>query len=143
MTPDEPTPPAAPDAEVVSPAAQRAESERAARGAAPPSDAAPSPNPPAGPPWRHTVHRAAWVLAVAADFVQWVAFPFFFQGAASPFNDALDVGIGLTMIFLCGFHWAFLPTFLAELIPGVNLVPTWTLAVWLATRGRGGDGRKS
>jgi len=38
--------------------------------------------------------------------------------------------------WLVGFHWAFLPTFIAELLPFVDLVPSWTLAVWLATRTR-------
>jgi hypothetical protein len=118
------------DAEVVSPAAERAETGRGpvAAGPAPP---------------RRTVHRAAWVLAFAADFVQWVAFPLFFQGAASPFNDALDVGIAIAMVALCGFHWAFVPTVLAELVPGLNLVPTWTLAVWVVTRERRGPGRQT
>jgi hypothetical protein len=36
---------------------------------------------------------------------------------------------------LCG---AFLPSFLTEGIPYLNLAPFWTLAVALATRGRGG-----
>lgn len=80
--------------------------------------------------------RAAWLLALAADAVQWVALPLFAPGAASPFDTALDVAVGVAMVRLLGWHWAFLPTFAAELIPGVSLVPTWTLAVWLATRGR-------
>jgi hypothetical protein len=35
---------------------------------------------------------------------------------------------------LLGWHWAFVPSFLAELVPGLDLVPTWTLAVLIATR---------
>ncbi len=122
MPTEPPREPDAVDAEVASPAAAQAEV------------GAPPPPAPAGPPSRRRVHRAAWVLAMVADVVQWVAFPFFVEGAASPINDALDVGIAIAMVWLCGFHWAFLPTVLAELIPGVNLVPTWTAAVWLATR---------
>jgi len=31
--------------------------------------------------------------------------------------------------YLLGWHWEFLPSFAAKLIPGVDLVPLWTLAV--------------
>ena len=33
------------------------------------------------------------------------------------------------MIYLLGWHWEFLPSFFAKLVPGVDLVPFWTLAV--------------
>ncbi len=33
------------------------------------------------------------------------------------------------MVHLLGWHWEFLPSFLAKLAPGVDLVPFWTLAV--------------
>jgi len=33
------------------------------------------------------------------------------------------------MVHLLGWHWEFLPSFLAKLIPGVDLVPFWTMAV--------------
>jgi hypothetical protein len=75
-------------------------------------------------------------VAIAADAVQWVLLPLFFAGAASPWDSALDVVVAIVMIRLLGWHWAFLPTFVVELLPVVDLVPTWTLAVWIATRGR-------
>jgi hypothetical protein len=78
--------------------------------------------------------RMARALGVAADVIQIVAMPLFFQGALAPWNDALDVAIGAAMIALLGWHVAFLPTFVAELIPFVNVFPTWTLAVWFVTR---------
>ena len=81
--------------------------------------------------------RAARWIAVAADFLQIAAFPFFFQGAASPWDDALDVSVALAMGVLIGWHWAFLPSFLAELVPGLDLLPTWTAAVFFVTRGTG------
>ena len=34
------------------------------------------------------------------------------------------------MIHLLGWHWEFLPSFFAKLMPGVDLVPFWTLAVF-------------
>jgi hypothetical protein len=40
------------------------------------------------------------------------------------------------MVWLVGWHWAFLPSFVAELVPGLDIFPSWTAAVWFATRGR-------
>jgi hypothetical protein len=77
---------------------------------------------------------AARLLAIAADAVQIVGFPLFAAGIASPWNDALDFLIAGAMTLLVGWHWAFLPSFFAELVPGLDLVPTWTLAVFFATR---------
>lgn len=80
--------------------------------------------------------RLAWAIALAADALQWVFLPLFWAGAATPFDDVLDVAIGVVLWRLLGWHWALLPTLIAELIPGLDLVPTWTAAVWLATRGQ-------
>ncbi len=52
-----------------------------------------------------------------------------FKARLSPADDILDLGIGAAMINLLGWHWEFLPSFLAKLVPGVDLVPFWTLAV--------------
>ncbi|MFZ0296773.1 MAG: hypothetical protein WAM13_00345 [Candidatus Sulfotelmatobacter sp.] len=73
--------------------------------------------------------KTAMILAVIADALQIVVFPAFVEGAISPADDLLDLGIGAAMINLLGWHWEFLPTFLAKLVPGVDLVPFWTLAV--------------
>lgn len=82
--------------------------------------------------------RAARAVAIAADLLQIVVFPAFLPGAASVFEDVLDAVVALLMFLLVGWHWAFLPTFLAELIPAFDLVPTWTAAVFFATRGQKG-----
>ena len=79
--------------------------------------------------------RAARAIAMLADLAQIVVFPSFSWGALSPVNDALDVGVGLALTWLLGWHWAFLPSFLSELIPIWDLVPTWTAAVWFVTSG--------
>jgi hypothetical protein len=81
-------------------------------------------------------HRLAWAVAMAADAIQIVAFPLFVEGAVSPANSALDVIVGLILVRLLGWHWAFLPSLAAELIPGLDLFPTWTAAVWFVTRQR-------
>jgi hypothetical protein len=73
--------------------------------------------------------RTAMILALVADALQIVVFPVFVEGAISPADDILDFGIGAAMIHLLGWHWEFLPSFLAKLVPGVDLVPFWTLAV--------------
>jgi hypothetical protein len=69
------------------------------------------------------------VLAIVADALQIAVFPFFVEGALSPAEDVLDLGVGALMIHLLGWHWEFLPSFLAKLVPGVDLVPFWTIAV--------------
>lgn len=73
--------------------------------------------------------RAAMVLAVAVDALQILVFPLFGEGALSPLDDVLDVTAAVALVRLIGWHWEFLPSFLAELLPGVDLVPFWTLAV--------------
>jgi hypothetical protein len=73
--------------------------------------------------------RTAMALAIAADALQLVVFPLFVEGALSPMDDALDLVIGVTMVQLLGWHWEFLPSFFAKLVPGVDLIPFWTLAV--------------
>ena len=73
--------------------------------------------------------RAAMALAIIADALQIVIFPLFVQGGASLADDILDFGVGAVLIQLLGWHWEFLPSFLAKLVPGVDLVPFWTMAV--------------
>lgn len=82
---------------------------------------------------------AARVLAVVADGLQLGLFPLFVGGGLSLANNVLDVIVAGGMIALVGWHWAFVPTFLAELVPGLDLVPTWTMAALLATRSGGSE----
>jgi hypothetical protein len=55
--------------------------------------------------------------------------PVFGEGALSPVDDLLDLLVAAGLVRLLGWHWEFLPAFAAELVPGVDLVPFWTLAV--------------
>jgi hypothetical protein len=73
--------------------------------------------------------RIAMILAIAADALQVVLFPLFAEGALSPADDVLDCAVAAVMVHLLGWHWEFLPTFFAKLVPGADLVPFWTLAV--------------
>jgi hypothetical protein len=87
-----------------------------------------------------SVRGRVWLarsIAIAADLLQIVVFPLFAPGIASPWSDALDLAMAGAMTWLVGWHWAFLPSFVAEVIPGLNLVPTWTAAAFFVTRGKG------
>jgi len=83
---------------------------------------------------KSTEHRTAWAVAVAADLLQIVAFPFFAEGGLSPLDTVLDLITAAVLTRLLGWHWAFLPTLAVEMVPGLDLVPTWTAAVFLVTR---------
>lgn len=76
-----------------------------------------------------TRFRIALILAVLADALQIALLPLFFEGAESPAEDILDLAIGAVLVSLLGWHWEFLPSFLGKLVPGVDLVPFWTVAV--------------
>ena len=77
---------------------------------------------------------AARGIALAADALQMVLFPLFAGGVPEGADAVLDVAAGAALVWLCGFHAAFLPTFIAESLPTVDLFPSWTLAVLFVTR---------
>ena len=79
-------------------------------------------------------HRLAWVLAITVDALQ-LGLGVGTVGASTWLLDKpLDLLAMGAMWALLGWHWLFLPTFITELLPWVDLAPTWTLAVWIATR---------
>lgn len=73
--------------------------------------------------------KTAMAVAIVADLLQIAVFPLFVEGAASPADDVLDLGVAGVLSYLLGWHWEFLPSFLAKLVPAVDFVPLWTLAV--------------
>jgi len=81
-------------------------------------------------------HRLAWLVAMAADAIQIGLLPLFAEGGFSPADSILDLIVAAVLSRLIGWHWAFLPTMVAELIPGLDLFPTWTMAVLFVTRQR-------
>jgi hypothetical protein len=54
----------------------------------------------------------------------------------APANNLIDLAVAVVLLRLLGWHWAFLPAFVAEAVPFLDLAPTWTAAVFLATRGQ-------
>ena len=75
-------------------------------------------------------------IAVMADLLQIAVFPLFAEGAASPLDDALDFVVASVMTALLGWHWVFLPTAVAKLVPVVDLAPFWTGAVFFVIMGK-------
>jgi hypothetical protein len=76
-----------------------------------------------------SVMRVALLLAIVADLTQIIVVPVFIGGIASPAEDLLDLCLAGLFSYLLGWHWEFLPSFLGKLVPGMDLVPLWTLAV--------------
>jgi hypothetical protein len=85
--------------------------------------------------------RSACLVAIAADALQILILPLFVAGALSPADALIDLAAAIILSRLLGWHWAFLPTLLAELFPGLDLFPTWTAAVlyvgWQRVRSQG------
>jgi hypothetical protein len=86
--------------------------------------------------------KLAFAVGIIADVLQLpVNLSFFSIGLATVFGEipleAIDTGIdivaGLLINGLLGFHWALLPTFALELVPGLDAAPTWTACVAYVT----------
>ena len=73
--------------------------------------------------------KTAMLVAIVADALQLAVFPMFVEGALSPADDLVDIGVAMLLTNLLGWHWEFLPSFLAKLVPGADLIPFWTIAV--------------
>jgi hypothetical protein len=78
----------------------------------------------------------AFIIAIVADLIEMGFGLVFAEGFASPLNDVMDVIVGIVLTVMVGWHIAFLPSFLIKVIPVMDLAPTWTIAVLIATRGR-------
>ena len=81
----------------------------------------------------------AYAVAVATDLLQLALGPFGWAGA----DEALDVIAAAITWRLLGFHPVLLPTFVIELLPITDMLPTWTgcvaLVIALRKRQKGGD----
>lgn len=79
-----------------------------------------------------TRSKVALAVALSADLLQIIIFPIFGPGFLSPVDDVLDIGVGAALWALLGWHYSFVPALVAESIPGLALVPTWTASAFLA-----------
>lgn len=77
----------------------------------------------------------AGAVAVAADILEICLLPFTIEGVLSPIADILDIVVGGIMVSLLGWHWAFMPSIMGKLVPGMDLVPLWSLAVFYVAAG--------
>ena len=71
----------------------------------------------------------ALLVAGTTDLLQLAFFPMFFEGAGSPFDWALDLVTGVVLTMILGFRWRTLLGVALELVPGLDLFPTWTALV--------------
>ncbi|MCC6352402.1 MAG: hypothetical protein IT577_00875 [Verrucomicrobiae bacterium] len=81
----------------------------------------------------------AFVAAAAADIIQWM-----FAGTTLLplwFDDAVDLVAMVALWRLLGFHLLLLPAFLAEVLPGVEMLPTWLGVVAYLVRVRSKEQR--
>jgi hypothetical protein len=78
--------------------------------------------------------KAAYAVAIATDVLQFGLGPF---GWAF-FDEILDVVALIATTRLLGFHPLLLPTFILELVPVIDVLPTWTgcVALVVATRNK-------
>ena len=72
---------------------------------------------------------AAFAVAAIVDLIQMPLTAFEFTGGIF-FGEIADgvldtITMGITTLLL-GFHWALLPSFMAEAVPGLDALPTWT-----------------
>jgi hypothetical protein len=76
--------------------------------------------------------RTAYAVAVLVDAAQWLLGPLGWAFA----DELLDVGAMIVLWRVIGFHPLLLPTFVLELLPVADLLPTWTgcVALVLALR---------
>jgi hypothetical protein len=86
--------------------------------------------------------KIAFAVGILADILQLpVNLSFFSIGLATiggeipleAIDAAIDVVTALVINRLLGFHWALLPTFALELVPGLDAAPTWTACVAYVT----------
>lgn len=80
----------------------------------------------------------ARIIAIVADLIQVPEFLAIFAsaGVAGAVMVVTDLIVAAALMYLLGWNWILLPSLIAEQIPGLNLLPTWTATVvWLTRKG--------
>jgi hypothetical protein len=82
----------------------------------------------------------AYVVAIAADLIEFPLTAIELTVIGAPVAEfiafIIDAFVFGVMFKLLGFHWMFLPSFCVEVIPGLDMLPTWVGCVWFVVRQR-------
>jgi hypothetical protein len=82
----------------------------------------------------------AYAVAIVADLIEFPISALELTVIGAPvamfLSFLLDVFVFGIMTFLLGFHWLFLPSFLVEVVPGLDMLPTWVGCVFFVVRQR-------
>jgi hypothetical protein len=81
---------------------------------------------------------AAVTVALVADGAQLLLGPLGWAG----FDDVIDAVTMAALTGILGFHVLFLPTFVVELVPVADMLPTWTGSVLAVAMLRRRDARR-
>ncbi|HEY8086499.1 MAG TPA: hypothetical protein VIF09_01600 [Polyangiaceae bacterium] len=76
-----------------------------------------------------TRKRVALAIAATSDIAQWFFFPVLSEGALSPFEIALDAATAMVILLVVGFQWRLAFALAVELVPGLDMFPTWAAVV--------------
>ncbi len=68
----------------------------------------------------------ALIVAILADGLHYFAWPLFFAGGISPFEWAEDLIVTVILLIILGFRWELIAAFGLELVPFIDMFPTWT-----------------
>ena len=81
------------------------------------------------PPISHRRKATALMVAGIADFAQIMLLPAL--GFGYVLDDVIDILTAIILTAICGFKWQFVFAFGVELIPGLDLLPTWSAVALL------------
>src|ERR1700744_1717427 len=81
------------------------------------------------PPISHQRKATALMVAGTADFLQIMLLPAL--GFGYILDDVIDFATAILLTAICGFKWQFLIAFAIELVPGLDLLPTWSAVALL------------
>lgn len=82
----------------------------------------------------------AFILAGLADLIQIPLTASMANIFGAPFAVLLifmiDCVLATALSLLIGFHWLLLPSFFLEIVPGIGVIPAWTVCVALVIKQR-------
>jgi hypothetical protein len=82
----------------------------------------------------------AYAVAVVADLIEFPISAVELPVVVAPVGEfvafVVDAIVFGVMTKLLGFHWMFLPSFCIEVIPGLDMLPTWVGCVFFVVRQR-------